>query len=717
MRPKRMTAMSALYSLLVLSPASVRAEIVVPRGSGAPLPYREAGLSEREAAAHLLDRLAYGARPGEIDRVVAMGIEAWMEVQLAANAQEGALARFLTPLPALAMSPRSIVETYPPNPALLRMAEEAGVIERQRQPGRESVDADPADAVDRREQRRKVAAWMEREGLKSERVLVAQSYAQKLLRAVYAENQLQEVLADFWFNHFNVSITDNAVRNYLLTYERDAIRPHLTGSFRELLESTAKHPAMLAYLDNFQSIANPGQPTLAEARDSGAMAGRGRGRGAGGTGGGPGMSGNPRRPGGGLSGEMGRRAETGTSPPPRPNRPQGLNENYARELLELHTLGVDGGYTQTDVVEVARAFTGWTFLPAGRLGEEGRSRLERARRAGMTGFVTEGEFLFRADGHDAAAKSVLGVALPRGRGIEDGERVLDLVASHPATARHLATKLAARFIADEPNAALVDRLAATFTATKGDLGAMIRAIVSSPEFWAKEHRGQKIKSPFEVVVSSLRALGAEVDNPFPALEWVAKMGQPLYAYQAPTGFPDRADFWVNTGSLLARMNFGLELAAGRIPGIRFDFARLSGEREPESPAAALEMLATRFLPEREIAPTIEQLEPLLTRDDLSHEVAARAPEAPELPAFSPEDELGSFADLADPALAMGSAVGDGLAGPRERRAPGDLSQRRQSFERLDFYPAPVAMHTGVEPPTVFAGVAGLVLGSPEFQRR
>lgn len=707
----RKAVAATLTLLLAASPAASVGAASSSTGAAVPtpierlsLPWRQAGLTERQAAAHLLDRLSFGARPGEIDRVLAIGLERWVEGELAGVASPAppgeVLARELARLPALTMPTREIAATYPPGPALLRMAERAGVISREAvgKPASGASGARPDEMRARRAERQKVEAWMEKEGLKSERELLAQSYAQKLLRAVYAESQLHEVLADFWFNHFNVSTTDDAVRSFLLTYERDAIRPHLADDFGTLLEATAKHPAMLAYLDNFQSVANPGQPTLFAGRGGGGDGGRRR---AGGVGGAPG-------------GRGGRGPEAGRPPvEPRPNRPQGLNENYARELLELHTLGVDGGYTQQDVVEVARAFTGWSFVRVGLAGDEASQRVERlraSRRFGDAGFVSEGEFLFRADAHDAAAKSVLGVKLPAGRGIEDGEQVLDLLAAHPATARHLARKLAVRFVADEPPAALVDRLAATFTASRGDLERVLRALVESPEFWDAAHRGQKIKSPFEVAVSALRALDATVDNPFPTLEWVSRMGQVIYAYQAPTGFPDRADFWVNTGALLSRMNYGLDLAAGRIGGVRFDLAALNDHREPESAAAALATYAAILLPERATAETVARLEPLLARPELPARVAERSPEGATLPAI--DDGLGEFGDLGETAMAGVDARM--AASGRPARGAGD---RRRDWERLELFPAAKPMSSGTDSPTVVAGVVGLLLGSPEFQRR
>lgn len=671
----RRATTAILLSALLLPPSSAAGAAA----ADLRLPWRAAGLTERQAAAHLLDRLAFGARPGEIDRVLAQGLEAWVERQVRADLPESALAPRLAALPALMMSAREIAETYPPGFALRQQAIDAGVVTREEVAAAEAGD----DGAGRRDLQRRILSWMRTQGLRPERELVAQSHAQKLLRAVYAENQLAEVLADFWFNHLNVSTTDAPVRSYLLAYERDAIRPHLQGSFRELLGATARHPAMLLYLDNFQSVADPGRPTTL----AGELERRGRR--------GPGRSG----PGGAQSANASR---AGAARPARPDRPRGLNENYARELLELHTLGVDGGYSQEDVVEVARALTGWAFLPAGRRGDEGRRGLARAGRAGGLGYAQEGDFVFRADAHDAGAKRILDVAFPAGRGIEDGEQVLDLVAAHPSTARHLATKLAARFVADEPPADLVDRLTATFEATGGDLTALVRTLLEAPEFWSASARTAKIKSPFELAVSALRALGAEVDNPLPTLEWISSMGQPLYASAAPTGFPDRADYWVNTGALLARMNFGLELAAGRIAGLRFDLAALAGGKEPESAEGALAACVPALLPAREVGPTLAALAPLLADPDLGRKVGARVP-ATKSGAWELDDP---FSDLE----AMGGS------GP-ERGGPGAAGRRRALPEGPALYPVARAMSSPAERPSALAGAAGLLLGSPEFQRR
>ncbi|HBL30606.1 MAG TPA: DUF1800 domain-containing protein [Acidobacteria bacterium] len=426
----------------------------------AVFPWQEAGLTEREAATHLLNRFAYGPRPGDVDRVLATGLERWFEQQLAGPREK-------------------------PRPA-------------------RTEDRTP---------RQRIGVLM----------------IQKLQRATTAESQLAEVMTDFWFNHFNVSLTDRQARGFLLSYEQDAIRPHSLGGFRDLLGATARHPAMLLYLDNAQNAAPAEAETLLERE----------------------MARLPLRR--GFPGQDQRRRL----------RPTGLNENYARELLELHTLGVDGGYTQDDVVAVARAFTGWSLMPPGERRREAEERLDRVRRAGGLGFLVDGEFLFRADQHDAEPKVVLGTRLPAGRGIEDGEAVLDLLARHPATARHIAHKLAVRFVADEPPPALEERLAGVFLKTGGDTRALLRALAASPEFWSRDAVGAKIKSPFELAVSALRITGRRIDDPRRLVDWIARMGQPLYASPAPTGFPDRADAWINAGLLLQRMNFTAEIAAGR----------------------------------------------------------------------------------------------------------------------------------------------------------
>ena len=636
------------------------------------LPWEKAGLSERQAAAHLLNRFAFGPRPGEVDAVVKMGLDRWFERQLAANLPDGRVDEDLRALPALRLSTREILAQYPPPAMILYEAREAGVLPA-------DVDRKALKEQDRAALKDKVMAYAREQGYRSQKELLGQLMTQKLLRAVESENQLAEVMTDFWFNHFNVSLTDKKARPFLLPYERDAIRSHALGRFRDLLEATAKSPAMLLYLDNAQSSAPDGSSTTMEKeigrspRQRAGMGGRDRGFGR-------------------RFGSFADRDPQMAQQPERRMRPRGVNENYARELMELHTLGVDGGYTQQDVVEVARAFTGWSLLPAGRRREMAERRLARVERAGGLGFHNEGDFLFRADQHDAGAKTILGVRFPAGRGIEDGEAVLDLLSAHKATARHIAAKLAVRFVSDQPPQTLVDRLAEVYLQTGGDTRRLLTALAESPELWSREAVGAKVKSPFELAASALRATGGEIGDPRETLKWIARMGQPLYAYQAPTGYPDRAEAWVNTGSLLNRMNFGLQLAADRVRGVDLDLPALNGGREPASREEALSIYAGLLLPGRDLASTLKLLGPMVADPALPKKVDQAAPQ-----------DAGKSAKDADPEDAM--VFGDPEVG---------MSRSIKIRDKLgDGPPQP----TDRRPPTPLEQVVGVILGSPEFQRR
>jgi len=327
----------------------------------------------------------------------------------------------------------------------------------------------------------------------------------KLLRALYSNRQLEEVLVDFWMNHFNVFNGKAQERQLITSYERDAIRPNVFGHFRDLLLATAQHPAMLLYLDNWQSQV---------LRDD-------------------------IRPAIGPNG----------APLPRP----GLNENYGREILELHTLGVDGGYTQEDVIAVARAFSGWTIYDIGRYAE----------------------FQFNPAGHDRKEKRVLGHTLPAGRGQQDGLDVIDMLARHPSTAKFISKKLAQRFVADAPPASLVDRMAATFTKTDGDIRAVLQTMFASPEFFSEGAWRAKFKSPLEIVTSSVRALNADVTDTFVLSQRIADLGQPLYGKVEPTGYPNTGETWTNSAGILGRIDFASALTGGQIPGARVDVSRFN----------------------------------------------------------------------------------------------------------------------------------------------
>ncbi len=441
-------------------------------------------LSDREAAVHVLTRLGYGARPGDVDRVLEMGIAAYIEAQLHPETLpenpdlEGRLAGY----PTLAMSSREILEKYPP-------------------PGRVRQQMRRRGSIDTTAVRRAARASYTQ---------LAELGQARLTRIIYSERQLQEVMVDFWLNHFNVYSRKGPIRQLLIDYERDVIRPQALGRFRDLLGAVARSPAMLFYLDNWLSTAPEGAPRAAEP---------------------------PRR----------RRAASQFR-----DRARGLNENYARELLELHTLGVDGGYTQHDVIEVARAFTGWTVN------------------------LRSGGFVFRPDLHDAGSKVVLGRDIASGGSIQDGESVLDQLARHPSTARFIATKLARRFVSDEPPEALVEQAAAVFTETDGDIREVVRAIVTSPQFFSREAYRSKVKTPLEWVASSVRGLGINPPNLRPLLGALRRLDQPLYGAEPPTGYPDVADAWVSSSALLARAELGGRFAGAATRGRALRGAELEG---------------------------------------------------------------------------------------------------------------------------------------------
>jgi uncharacterized protein (DUF1800 family) len=437
---------------------------------------------------HVLNRIAYGARPGDVDRVRAMGLQRYIDEQLRPERiDDASMKTHLASLATINLSSREIEDQF--ERPLMQARQE-----------RKQDGGQPSP---------------EMRGLQQKaQSVVLELGEQKVLRAVYSERQLQEVLTDFWFNHFNVDARKGRDRAFITEYERDAIRPHVLGKFRDLLGATAKSPAMLFYLDNWMSADPNGPHPVANA-----MAPR--------------------------MGRFGRGGFRPAFPMPRPpqgqgqqNARRGLNENYGRELMELHTLGVDGGYTQKDVTEVARAFTGWT--------------IENPRQGGG--------FRFEPRIHDPGEKAVLGHRIKAGGGQSDGEEVLDILAKHPSTARFIATKLARHFVSDTPPPALVDRAAKRFRDTDGDLREVMRTILTSEEFLSADARGAKVKSPFEFVVSALRTSGTDVADATMYVRQLQQLGEPLYMCQPPTGYKDTADAWINTGALVNRMNFALRLA-------------------------------------------------------------------------------------------------------------------------------------------------------------
>jgi len=546
-------------------------------------------------AIHVLNRLTFGPRPGDVEQVRRIGIEKWIDQQLHPEqiSENSLLETKVKRLTTLRLETWQILEQYPQVPAALmfrppapNVAQQTGrlmnssVEERKTMLAsmdpelrkgvlstappqifeglpseiqEEAANARKADQEERQKEQRRLRPPLNelltpdqirvaRNGTKDEKLALINSFEtekrmqiiralggpafpdipefrreamaqnqpqlvvntdlieNKLFRAIYSNRQLEEVLVDFWMNHFNVFNGKGQDRALLTSYERDAIRPHVFGHFKDMLLATAHHPAMLFYLDNWQSQVP---------RDDFPV--------------GP----NIRRP--------------------------GLNENYARELMELHTLGVDGGYTQQDVVAVARAFSGWTIYDPQKYGE----------------------FQFNPAGHDRKEKLILGHTLPPGRGEQDGLDVIDLLAHHPSTAKFISKKLAQRFVADDPPQQLIDRMAATFTKTDGDLRAVMQALFSSGEFMSEGAWQSKMKSPLEMVTSALRALNADVSDTFVLAQRISDLGEPLYGKLEPTGYPNTGESWTNTAGLLGRINFATALSAGEIPGITIDKSRFN----------------------------------------------------------------------------------------------------------------------------------------------
>lgn len=610
-RAGRASWIIGLFAALLL-PTLAMAETDDSAGDAFRRAWLDAGLTDEQAIAHAVDRLGFGARPGMHEQIASQGLARWLEVQLEPPREEPRVSAALSHLDALTMSSRELAETFPsPGMVLreMRAMEGDGNGRRPRRGSDGSREGEEQPLPNEELDPRELLEYSEAQGYRRRQELTAQLLTQKLIRATETGYPLREMLVDFWFNHFNVSVRDPEGGGQVLAYERDAIRPHVLGDFRTMLEATARHPAMLGYLDNATSRAEPGQRTaMSQSRGGaygrtrgGGMGGRNRGTLAGSGRGGFGASGR------GMRGE----AQARPMPPGAPGRNTGLNENYARELLELHTLGVDGGYSQDDVVEVARAFTGWTVIPPRVLEERlgGGSIMDRV---GAAGFVVDGLFLFHPGFHDAEKKTVLGHRLAARRGIEDGRDVLDIVASHPATARHLSRKLATRFTSDDPSPALVAALSATFTRSNGDLTEWMRTLLARPEFWMSS--GDKVRTPFEYVVAAIRALDGELRRPnrelFGALE---AMGQLPYTYDAPTGFPDEASHWLGSGALLARMNFATSLVANDL-GVRLrssvsDLAKSA--YEDGGTGAALEAVVTHLLPGRNVRASVQELEPLV----------------------------------------------------------------------------------------------------------
>jgi uncharacterized protein (DUF1800 family) len=606
-------------------------------------------LTADQRIVHVLNRLGFGARPGDVEKVKSIGLETYINQQLNPEKLDDSVAtNKVKDLEVLSMTTAELYEKFPQPGQLLRRLQARGVVPNELAEARDNRvkgganstsapdpkkgememvgpapnNPPPGNPRDNEKYRAAIQEYYRENGLQQPAKIMAQLQASRILRAVYSERQLQEVMVDFWTNHFNVFAGKGADRWLLPAYDRDTIRPNAMAKFSSLLQATAQSPAMLFYLDNFQSVS----PNANRA--------------------------NQRR--GALL---------------RPNNPpaqqrRGINENYARELMELHTLGVDGGYTQKDVQEIARCFTGWTiFQPRGGaaaanaiLGSEAAKR-------------SAGTFFFNSRVHDDGEKVVLGQKIPAGGGFRDGLMVLDILARHPSTAKFVATKLVRHFVADNPPQSLVDRVAATFTKTDGDIKESLKTIFFSPEFNSTEAYRVKIKRPFELVVSAIRTLGAETNGGPGTHQWIARMGEPLYGYQTPNGYSDAAESWVNTGGLLERMNFGLALASNRVQGTRVNLARVTGvaARTNDIDKAKVMDESLKTILGNDISASTR--EALLKQMDKEAIVSLPGPREPE---------------------------------PSEMQGPGQMRQR----PRVD---------AAVNDPVT--KVVGLILGTPEFQRQ
>ena len=501
-------------------------------------------LSADQRVVQVLSRLTFGARPGDVERVRKMGVEAFVAQQLDPDSiDDSALLKRLEKLPTLNLSTPVLAEQYnPPKPQPLLVpgdVVELKVLGTEKFNFKSTVNTDgkidvpfldkpllvngltekDLTAEIQRNLAKQLAAPQFNVTVtknpstvavkpsptptpKNPQMVITELQRAKLLRAVYSERQLGELVVDFWENHFSIYGNKDATRWMMTSFDRDVIRPNAFGRFRDLLGATAKSPAMLFYLDNWQSSLLKEYPATKDkpARKSG-----------------------------------------------------GINENYARELLELHTMGVDGGYTQKDVQEVARCFTGWSIRKPNE----------------------EGLFVYNPGNHDNGEKTVLGVKIPAGGGIADGERVLDILAKNPKTARFISTKLARRFLGDNPSPVVIDRAAKTFLATDGSIRETLRTIITSPQFFNTSAFQTKVKSPFEFVASSLRITNAETDGQNPVLDWIKRMGQPVYGRLTPDGYPDKSSEWLSSSDLLARFNFASALTMNTIKGTSVKVAALA----------------------------------------------------------------------------------------------------------------------------------------------
>jgi uncharacterized protein (DUF1800 family) len=590
-----------------------------------------------------LNRLTFGAKPGDILKVRAIGLDKWIDQQLQPDKiNDDAMNSFVRNYSALDENQNDLLKQY------AEQQQQRRVVKREKA---DTTQAMTPDEIAQMRQQQQMA--------NSRRQVVTQLQSSRVARAVASERQLQEVMTDFWENHFNIYAAKGAPEPYyLVDFDQNVIRPHALGKFRDLLEAVSRSPAMLFYLDNARSMADSTRPTLRQENARNQF---------------------PRirpfgRPGVGIIMRAPPQLQQQGQPQVQRQRP-GLNENYGRELLELHTLGVDGGYTQQDVINVARAFTGWTIKPPAQ----------------------GGGFIFRPQVHDAGEKVVLGRRLAAGRGEEDAEDVLDILAKSPATAHFISFKLARRFVSDSPSKALVDHAAQVYLKTDGDIREVLRSIITSPEFFSQRAFRSKVKSPFEVVVSAARALNAAPDSTPRSAQVIAYLGQPIFGHQAPNGWPETGESWMNTGAILNRINFGMAAAAGRLPGA--DIRALpaldtigSAPREKQVDAVVATVLNGMVSPDTR-AVLLSGEHPMLANGAGANGIQNMAPAESNQDADMSGTTMPEGANGQNVARARVKQNAGGKAGALQGRGFGNLPQLNGLSQ-----------------------IVGLALGSPEFQR-
>lgn len=584
-----------LLSLFVIEPVSVLSAIdTSPKKA----------LTNDQQIRQILSRLTFGARPDDFERIKQIGIKAYIAEQLNYESiDDSALDKRLEKLPTLMLTTPTLAEQYnPPKPKPTPEPSPTAT------PTASPTAAPTPSPTPAESPTPPVNAPTPKPTPtpKNPQMVITELQRAKVLRAVYSDRQLYEVMVDFWENHFSIYAQKDATRWMLTGFDRDAIRPFALGKFRDLLGATAQNPAMLFYLDNWQSSIVRKYPATKE---------------------------KPAR-------QIG-----------------GLNENYARELMELHTMGVGGGYTQKDVQEVARCLTGWTIRKPNE----------------------EGTFIFNPAMHDNGEKLVLGQKIPAGGGIGDVEKVLDILAKHPSTAKFIATKLARRFLGDDPPAAVVNRAAQVFLKTDGSIGKTLQSIITSTAFLSPKAYQAKIKSPFEFVAAALRITGAETDANRPVLDWITRIGQPLFGHITPDGYPEYSGEWLSNSSLLNRFNFANALATNKIKGTTVDQTKILKDTDLNDPTAVVARLSDLILL-NEVSPRTKE-----ALDKIANESAEK---------FKMKDAQAIAAAPKNPPPIPPKTI---LAKPETP-------------------PKPVKPAVS-KPPDYIAELLTLTLGAPEFQRK